>query len=74
MQPTTLQLWEVVIWGLQGGHWILPLIHLADWRSTWEDNGGLCVMTSGMQQTPVWLVVSLDFLVLSVHSMAPAVQ
>ena len=26
------------------------------------DGGGLCVMTSGLQQTLVWLVVNLDFL------------
>ena len=26
------------------------------------DGGGLCVMTSGPQQTLVWLVVNLDFL------------
>ena len=38
------------------------------------DSGGLCVMMAGIQQTPVWLVVSLDLLVLSVHSMALAVE
>ena len=32
------------------------------WRSTTMDGGGLCVMTSGLQQTLVWLVVNLDFL------------
>jgi len=30
-------------------------------------------MTAGVQQILMWLVVSLDFLVLSVHSMALAV-
>ena len=28
------------------------------------DGGGLCVMTSGLPQTLVWLVVSLGFLLL----------
>ena len=26
------------------------------------DGGGLCVITPGLQQTLVWLVVNLDFL------------
>ena len=36
--------------------------HVVVWRSTTVDCGGLCVMTSGPQQTLVWLVVNLDFL------------
>ena len=36
--------------------------HVVVWRSTTEDGGGLCVMTTGLQQTLVWLVVNLDFL------------
>ena len=38
--------------------------HLAVWKSTTVDAGGLCVMTTGLQQTLMWLVVSLGFLVL----------
>ena len=37
-------------------------IHVVVWRSTTVDGGVLCVMTSGLQQTLVWLVVNLDFL------------
>ena len=40
----------------------VPPTHLVVWRSTTVDSGGLCVMTSGLQQTLVWLVVSLGFL------------
>ena len=36
--------------------------HVVVWRSTTVDCGGLCVMTPGLQQTLVWLVVNLDFL------------
>ena len=36
--------------------------HVVVWRSTTVDGGGLCVMTSGLQKTLVWLVVNLDFL------------
>ena len=36
--------------------------HVVVWRSTTVDSGGLCVMTPGLQQTLVWLVVNLDFL------------
>ena len=36
--------------------------HVVVWRSTTVDDGGLCVMTPGLQQTLVWLVVNLDFL------------
>ena len=36
--------------------------HVVVWRSTTVDDGGLCVVTSGLQQTLVWLVVNLDFL------------
>ena len=36
--------------------------HMVVWRSTTVDCGGLCVMTSGPQQTLVWLVINLDFL------------
>ena len=30
------------------------------------DGGGLCVITPGLQQTLVWLVVNLDFLLLPI--------
>ena len=36
--------------------------HVVVWRSTTVDDGGLCVMTPGLQKTLVWLVVNLDFL------------
>ena len=36
--------------------------HVVVWRSTTVDSGGLCVMTPGLQQILVWLVVNLDFL------------
>ena len=36
--------------------------HVVVWRSTTVDCGGLCVMTPGLQQILVWLVVNLDFL------------
>ena len=36
--------------------------HVVVWRSTTVDGGELCVMTSGLQQTLVLLVVNLDFL------------
>ena len=36
--------------------------HVVVWRSTTVDDGELCVMTSGLQPTLVWLVVNLDFL------------
>ena len=36
--------------------------HVVDWRSTKVVGGGLCVITSGLQETLVWLVVNLDFL------------
>ena len=42
-------------------------IHLVVWRFTTVDNGALCVMTSGLPQTLVWLVVNLDLLVLLVQ-------
>ena len=32
------------------------------WRSTTVDSGGLCVIPPGLQQTLVWLVVNLHFL------------
>ena len=38
--------------------------HLVVWKSTTVDAGGLYVMTSGLQLTLMWLVVSLGFLVL----------
>ena len=41
-----------------------PLVvptHVVVWRSTTVDGGGLCVMTTGLQQTLVWLVVNLAF-------------
>ena len=41
--------------------------HLVVWRSTTVDSGALCVMTSGLPQTLVWLVVNLDLLVLLVQ-------
>ena len=37
-------------------------IHLVVLRSTTVDGGAPCVMTSGLPQTRVWLVVNLDFL------------
>ena len=36
--------------------------HVVVWRSTTVDSGELCVMTSGLQQTLVLLVINLDFL------------
>ena len=36
--------------------------HVVVWRFTTVDSGGLCVMTSGLPQTHVWLVVNLGFL------------
>ena len=42
-------------------------IHLVVWRFTTVDSGGLCVMTYGLQQTVVQLVVNLDLLVLLVQ-------
>ena len=42
-------------------------IHLVVWRFTTVDSGGLCVMTYGLQQTVVQLVVNLDLLVLPVQ-------
>ena len=42
---------------------VLPTL-LVVWRSTTVDSGGLCVMTSGLQQTLVWPAVSLGFLLL----------
>ena len=36
--------------------------HVAVWRSTTVDSGELCVMTPGLQQVLVLLVVNLDFL------------
>ena len=36
--------------------------HVVVWRSTTVDGGGLCVMTTGLQETLVWLVVNLGFL------------
>ena len=56
------------------GHPLAPPTHLADWRSTGVDSGGLSVVTAGIQQTPVSLVVSLDIWVLSVHSTVLAVE
>ena len=38
------------------------------------DGGGLYVMTFGIWQILMWLVVSWDFLVQSAHSMSLAVQ
>ena len=38
--------------------------HLVVWKSTTVGDGGLCVMTIGPEQTLMWLVVSLGFLVL----------
>ena len=40
---------------------------LVVWRFTTVDSGGLCVMTYGLQQTVVQLVVNLDLLVLPVQ-------
>ena len=40
----------------------VPPTHVVVWRSTTVDGGALCVMTSGLLQTRVWLVVNLDFL------------
>ena len=40
----------------------VPPTHVVVWRSTTVDGGALCVMTSGLPQTLVWLVVNLDFL------------
>ena len=40
----------------------VPPIHVVAWRSTTLDGGALCVMTSGLPQTHVWLAVNLDFL------------
>ena len=42
----------------------VPPTHLVVWRSITVDDGELCVMTSGLPQTLVWLVVSLGFLLL----------
>ena len=39
-----------------------PPTHAVVWRSTTVDSGGLCVMTTGLPQTRVWLVVNLGFL------------
>ena len=36
--------------------------HMVVWRSTTVECGELCVMTTGLQQILVWLVVNLDFL------------
>ena len=36
--------------------------HLVVWRSTTVDCGRTCVITLGAQQTLVWLVVNLGFL------------
>ena len=41
--------------------------HLVVWRSTTVDSGALCVMTLGLPQTLVWLVVNLDLQVLPVQ-------
>ena len=38
-------------------------IHLVVWRSTTMDVGELCVTTTGLPQTLVWLAISLDLLV-----------
>ena len=38
--------------------------HQVVWRFTTVDGGGLCVMMAGPEQTVMWLVVSLGFLVL----------
>ena len=43
------------------------LTHLVVWRSITVDSGAVCVMTSGLPQTLVWLVVNLDLLVLPVQ-------
>ena len=40
----------------------VPPSHAVVSKSTTVDSGGLCVMTSGLPQTRVWLVVNLDFL------------
>ena len=40
----------------------VPPTHVVVWKSTTVDSGAPCVMTSGLQQTHVWLVVNLDFL------------
>ena len=40
----------------------VPPTHPVVWRSIMVDSGGLCVMMAGLQQTLVWLVVSLGFL------------
>ena len=42
----------------------VPPTHLVVWRSITVDDGELCVMTSGLPQTLVWLVGSLGFLLL----------
>ena len=36
--------------------------HMVVWRSTTVGSGELCVMTPGLQEVLVWLVVNLDFL------------
>ena len=36
--------------------------HVVVWRSTTVDSGKLCVVTPGLQQVLVLLVVNLDFL------------
>ena len=38
--------------------------HLVIWKSITVEGGGLCVMMAGPEQTVMWLVVSLGFLVL----------
>ena len=40
---------------------VISSTHVVVWRSTTVDGGGLCVMTFGIPQTLVWLVVNLDF-------------
>ena len=40
----------------------VPPTHVVVLKSTTVDSGALCVMTSGLPQTLVWLVVNLDFL------------
>ena len=40
----------------------IPPTHVVVWRSTTVDSGELCVITLGLPQTLVWLVVNLDFI------------
>ena len=63
----TTQLQVLVIWGWCEMELPAAPTHLVVWRSTTVDGGALCVMTIGLPQTLVWLVVNLDLLVLPVQ-------